>query len=104
MARKVINTLFFILLFVFAAAFIFPVAVVLINSFKAKFSISTSPFTLPFGNDFVGLSNYTEGIKNTGFFSAFGWSLFITVFSIAFGRVSAEAINIYVSTLLPVKR
>lgn len=83
MARKVINTLFFILLFVFAAAFIFPVAVVLINSFKAKFSISTAPFTLPLGDDFVGLSNYIEGIKNTGFISAFAWSLFITVFSIA---------------------
>ena len=67
MARKVINTLFYILLFVFAAAFIFPVAVVMINSFKAKFSISTSPFTLPFGNDFVGLSNYTGVLKTRDF-------------------------------------
>lgn len=83
MARKALNTVFFILLVIFAAAFIFPVAVVLINSFKAKFSISTAPFTLPLGADFAGLSNYIEGIKSTGFVSAFGWSLFITVFSIA---------------------
>lgn len=83
MARRVINTVFFILLIIFAAAFVFPVAVVLINSFKAKFSISASPFTLPLGDDFVGLSNYTEGVKSTGFVSAFGWSLFITLFSIA---------------------
>lgn len=83
MARRVINTVFFVLLIIFAAAFVFPVAVVLINSFKAKFSISASPFTLPLGNDFVGLSNYTEGVKSTGFVSAFAWSLFITVFSIA---------------------
>ena len=83
MARKLLNAVFFVLLIVFAAAFVFPVAVVLINSFKAKFSISESPFTLPFGDEFVGLSNYVEGIKNTGFISAFGWSLFITVFSIA---------------------
>ena len=83
MTRKVVNTVFFILLIIFAAAFVFPVAVVLINSFKAKFSISTAPFTLPLGADFVGLSNYIEGIRSTGFISAFGWSLFITVFSIA---------------------
>lgn len=83
MGRKIINAVCFIFLIVFAAAFIFPVAVVLINSFKAKFSISASPFTLPVGDEFVGLANYTEGIKSTGFPSAFGWSLFITVFSIA---------------------
>ena len=83
MTRKILNIIFFLLLCAFAAAFIFPVAVILINSFKAKFSISQSPFTIPTGNDFVGLSNYTAGIRSTGFPSAFGWSLFITLFSIA---------------------
>ena len=83
MARTILNIIFFLLICAFAAAFIFPVAVILINSFKAKFSISQSPFTIPTGNDFVGLSNYTAGIRSTGFPSAFGWSLFITLFSIA---------------------
>ncbi len=83
MGRKILNSIFFVLLLLFAAAFIFPVAVVLINSFKTKFSITESPFTLPLGSYFVGLANYTEGIRSTGFPSAFGWSLFITVFSIA---------------------
>ena len=83
MARKILNIIFFLLLCAFAAVFIFPIAVILINSFKAKFSISQSPFTIPTGNDFVGLSNYTTGISSTGFPSAFGWSLFITLFSIA---------------------
>lgn len=83
MARKITGAACFILLIILAAAFVFPVAVVLINSFKAKFSINASPFTLPMGDDFVGLSNYTEGIKTTGFPAAFGWSLFITLFSVA---------------------
>ena len=83
MGRKILNSIFFVLLLAFATAFIFPVAVVLINSFKTKFSITESPFTLPLGSYFVGLANYTEGIRSTGFPSAFGWSLFITVFSIA---------------------
>lgn len=83
MGKKIFNTVSFILLVGFAAAFIFPIAVVFINSFKAKFSINSSPFSLPMGGEFVGLSNYTEGIKSTGFPPAFGWSLFITVFSVA---------------------
>lgn len=83
MGKKIFNTVSFILLVGFAAAFIFPIAVVFINSFKAKFSINSSPFSLPMGDEFVGLSNYTEGIKSTDFPPAFGWSLFITVFSVA---------------------
>ena len=83
MGKKIFNIVSFILLVGFAAAFIFPIAVVFINSFKAKFSINSSPFSLPMGDEFVGLSNYTEGIKSTSFPPAFGWSLFITVFSVA---------------------
>lgn len=83
MQRKIINAVCFILLLALAAAFIFPVAVVLINSFKSKFSISQEPFLLPTAETFAGSENYTTGIKNTGFPAAFGWSLFITLFSIA---------------------
>lgn len=83
MPKKAADIICYALLIILAAAFVFPVAVVLINSFKAKFSINSSPFTLPLRDDFVGLSNYTEGIKSTGFVSAFGWSVFITVFSVA---------------------
>ncbi len=83
MGKRIFNTVAFVLLLLFAAAFVFPVVVVLINSFKAKFSINTAPFSLPLGNDFVGFSNYTTGIANTSFPAAFGWSLFISLFSIA---------------------
>ena len=83
MGRKIFNIISFILLVGFAAAFVFPVAVVLINSFKAKFSINSSLFTLPLGDEFVGFSNYVTGVKSTGFPTALGWSLFITVFSVA---------------------
>lgn len=83
MLKRITDSLLFLLLLAFTAAFIFPVAVILINSFKAKFSINASPFSLPLGNEFVGLSNYTTGIGNTGFPAAFGWSIFITVFSVA---------------------
>ena len=62
--------------------YVFPIALVVINSFKKKAYISRSPFSLPTEQTFVGLENYINGIEKTGFFEAFGWSLFITVFSV----------------------
>ncbi len=83
MNNKISNTVFFILLIIISAIFIAPVLIVLINSFKSKFSIATEPFILPDSNTFSGISNYTTGINNTGFPMAFGWSLFITLLSVA---------------------
>jgi raffinose/stachyose/melibiose transport system permease protein len=53
------------------------------NSFKGRFFISDAPFALPNAQTFVGLDNYTSGILKVGFLPAFGYSLFITVFSVA---------------------
>ncbi len=83
MKPKLLNTFLFIFLVFMSAVFLFPVFVVLINSFKQKFTIATAPFVLPGSDNFVGFKNYITGINNTGFLSAFGWSLFITVFSVA---------------------
>ena len=79
---KTANRIMFVLLIFAAAVFLFPIFVVLMNSFKNKFSISQTPFVLPNGDTFAGITNYTTGVADTGFFSAFGWSLFITVFSV----------------------
>ena len=82
MREKVSNTIIFILLCIIAITFAAPVLIVLMNSFKTKFSISQTPFLLPDSETFAGLENYTSGIANTGFFTAFMWSVFITVFSV----------------------
>lgn len=79
---KLLDKFLFILLIIMSAIFIFPVFIVLINSFKLKFSIASAPFLLPTRDTFTGFDNYVEGIKNTGFPAALGWSLFITVFSV----------------------
>ena len=83
MKAKIFNALYFIILLLMSAVFIYPVFVIVINSFKLKFSIASEPFVLPTKETFTGIENYTEGIKNTGFLTAFGWSLFITLFSVA---------------------
>lgn len=73
----------FALLCVLVVVFLTPIFFVFMNSFKGKLFISDVPFALPTGNMFVGMENYTEGIRKTNFFSAFGWSAFITVASVA---------------------
>ena len=59
--------------------YIYPILLVIINSFKQKVYISKRPFQLPTGKMFVEFENYIRGIQQTEFFKVFGWSLFITV-------------------------
>ncbi len=79
----VFNILSYILLTAAALIFVAPIVIVLMNSFKSKFYISGEPFKLPDSETFEGILNYTEGVAKTGFFKAFGWSVFITAFSVA---------------------
>ncbi|MDD6012460.1 MAG: carbohydrate ABC transporter permease [Oscillospiraceae bacterium] len=76
------NIIIFIVLVILCLAFLFPVFIVLMNSFKSKLFISSEPFALPTAETFAGLTNYIEGLKKTGFFSAFALSLFITAGSV----------------------
>jgi raffinose/stachyose/melibiose transport system permease protein len=76
------NQFVFILLICLAILFLAPIFVVFMNSFKGKFFISDTPFILPNKETFVNLDNYISGITKTGFSHAFGWSLFITIFSV----------------------
>jgi raffinose/stachyose/melibiose transport system permease protein len=76
------NKTIFIFLLLLAALFLSPIFIVLMNSFKGRFFISDSPFALPNSDTFIGLENYISGIAKTGFLQAFGYSLFITVFSV----------------------
>lgn len=73
----------FLFLLLLAAVFVAPIIIVFINSFKSKFDILSSPFTLPNADTFAGADNYINGAAQSGFFSAFGLSLFITVASVA---------------------
>lgn len=78
--RGILLTAFLTVLAVF---FLIPVFLVLMNSLKGQFYISDAPFALPNSETFVGLRNYWNGIEKVDFFSAFGYSAFITLFSVA---------------------
>ncbi len=81
--RKISRGVVFLILLAAAITFLLPIFIVIINSFKFKFSITEAPFTLPSTDSFAGIENYTNGISQTDFPLAFFWSLFITVFSVA---------------------
>lgn len=78
--RGILLTAFLTVLAVF---FLIPVFLVLMNSLKGQFYISDAPFALPNSETFVGFRNYWNGIEKVDFFSAFGYSAFITLFSVA---------------------
>lgn len=80
--RKLQNRIMLAVLCLLVVIFITPILFIIMNSFKGKLYISDKPFNWPSGDMFAGLENYTEGIRKTGFFAAFGWSAFITVGSV----------------------
>jgi raffinose/stachyose/melibiose transport system permease protein len=71
-----------LVLLIISLLFIAPILLVFLNSFKGKLFVINTPFAFPNAESFTGINNYISGIAATGFFSAFGWSLFITVFSV----------------------
>jgi raffinose/stachyose/melibiose transport system permease protein len=83
MKKKVMGilaTLFFTLV---SIVFVAPIFIVLINSMKSKTFINLETFKLPTEESYVGLGNYKTAITQYDFLKAVGWTLFITVFSVA---------------------
>ena len=81
--KKIMDIGIIALLTVLAAAFVYPILMILFNSFKKETSISTdSVFELPTGETFAGLENYINAITSKGFLQSFLYSLLITVTSV----------------------
>ena len=88
-------TFFFTIL---SIIWILPIIIVVLNSFKRKAYIFKNPFGISnvslfdkgfdrwkagISKTFIGFTNYATAIKQTDFFHVFGYSLFITVASVA---------------------
>ena len=80
--KRLSNTLSFSLLLLLSIVFLFPLYLVLINSFKSKFNIISEPFAFPNDDTFVGLENYINGINSSGIIGAFIRTAIITVGSV----------------------
>ena len=80
--KRLSNTLSFSLLLLLSIVFLFPLYLVLINSFKSKFNIISEPFAFPNDDTFVRLENYINGINSSGIIGAFIRTAIITVGSV----------------------
>ncbi len=80
--RVLLNGLCYLVLCIFSLLFFMPICIVLMNSFKNKLYITTTPFELPTAETWVGLKNYVEGLQKIHFINSIGYSVFITVASI----------------------
>lgn len=68
---------------VISLIYISPILIILMNSFKKKTYINLEPFRLPTEKTLIGFENYISGIDNYNFLSGVGWTVLITVGSVA---------------------
>lgn len=72
-----------ILFTVLSALYLYPILMVVFNSFKEETAIQTATaFNVPTAENFVGAQNYINAIGAQGFLKSFGYSLFITLSSV----------------------
>ena len=84
---------------VICIAYIMPILIVLMNSFKSNAAVNTETFAFPDANSFVGFQNYITGMTfgNYPFPKAVGYSLFLTLASTALILVCTSMAAWYVS-------
>lgn len=75
-----IGTIFFSIL---CLLYVFPIVVIIINAFKKKVYINDQPFSIPNEETYSGFKNFMEAINKYEFIKAVGWTVFITVASVA---------------------
>lgn len=80
--NKKSNIFVFLILLMLSLVFLFPIYLVVMNSFKSRFNIISEPFVFPNSETFVGFENYISGIQTSGIFEAFLRTLFITIGSV----------------------
>lgn len=80
--RVMSNVVIYFILILCTVVFIYPIILVLINSFKKKLYITDSPFAFPNAESFYGIENYAEGLSGSGFWTAALNSVIVTVFSV----------------------
>lgn len=84
MKKNIGSTIWTVILTIAALFWVYPVVMILLNSLKKESAISTaSAFELPTADSFAGLANYVDAITSKGFLRSLGFSLFITISSVA---------------------
>ncbi len=81
---KIINRILAVFFTILSLAWIYPMVMILMNSFKEETTITTSTaFDFVTSENSAGLANYIAAVEKQGFLAAFGYSLVITITSVA---------------------
>ncbi len=82
--KQIQDTVMIAFLSILALLYVYPIVMILFNSVKRETAITTSgAFTLPTADTFAGLANYANAIASKGFLQSLGYSLLITITSVA---------------------
>lgn len=78
------NRIIIVVLAILAVLYMYPIFIILMNSLKQERSITTADaFRLPNAETFAGMENFVNAIESKGFLISLGYSLAITVTSVA---------------------
>ena len=81
--NKAIDTVWSCILAVASVLYMYPIVMILFNSFKQERSITTNgAFQLPTAETFAGFENYVNAVASKGFLQSLGYSFLITVSSV----------------------
>lgn len=88
-----------IILTLTSLAWVMPIVIVLMNSFKTKGAIALETFKLPTNDNYVGFANYITGMTsgNYSFWDCVKYSLIITVLSVALILICTSMAAWYIS-------
>ncbi len=82
--KQIQDTVMIVFLSILALLYVYPIVMILFNSVKRETAITTAgAFTLPTADTFAGLANYANAIASKGFLQSLGYSLLITITSVA---------------------
>lgn len=88
-----------IILTLTSLAWVMPIVIVLMNSFKTKGAIALETFKLPTNDNYVGFANYITGMTsgNYSFWDCVKYSLIITLLSVALILICTSMAAWYIS-------
>ena len=82
--KQIQDNVMIVFLSILALLYVYPIVMILFNSVKRETAITTAgAFTLPTADTFAGLANYANAIASKGFLQSLGYSLLITITSVA---------------------
>lgn len=81
--EKTRNTILTVVFAITALLWVYPVFLVLLNSFKANTFVKTDTFSFPLGEEWVGFDNFIKGMTfgNYPYFKSVFYSFYITIIS-----------------------